>query len=231
MSARKAVVTGGTSGIGAATVALLRADGWDVVPTGFTEAEIAAAGPSARFLDVRDTAAVEAFFNAFDSLDGLVNAAGVGAIGDAMDQDVWDATIDVNLSGTYRCCRAAYPALSEAGGSVVNIASVLGYVGNVHAPAYAAAKAGVVNMTRALGARWAREGLRVNAVAPGYIETPMTEHVRTDNDRASTVLGRTHMGRFGQPEEVAAMIVWLLSDAASFVTGSTHLVDGGYTAT
>ena len=224
------IITGGTSGIGKATADILRREGWEVVQTGLTEAELAAC-PGGRPLDVRDTEAVDALFGEFDRLDGLVNAAGVGALGDGMDLDVFEATLDINLTGTFRCCRAAYPALLNAGGAVVNIASVLGYSGNPAVPAYCASKAGVINMTRALGARWASEGVRVNAVAPGYIETPMTAHVRTDNEANARVMARTHIDRFGQPEEIGEMIAFLLSEKAGFVTGSTHIVDGGYTAT
>ena len=230
--AKTCIVTGGTSGIGAATAAILRAEGWDVIPTGFTDEELAAAGSEARRLDVRDNAAVEALFGEFDELHGLVNAAGVSGIeSDQTELPQFEFVMDVNVTGTMRCCKAAYPALVRTGGAVVNIASVLGFLGNVHAVAYATSKAAVVNMTRSLGARWIREGVRVNAVAPGYIETPMTEPVRSDNARNATVMTRTHIGRFGRPEEVGHLIAFLLSDKASFIAGSTHLVDGAYTAT
>ncbi len=228
---KTAIVTGGTSGIGRATAELLRAQGWRVLATGLSEAEVAAAGGEAERLDVTDDAAVAALFARFDRLDGLVTAAGMVAREAEWEIESFARVLDVNLTGTVRACVAAHPALRRAAGAVVTIASIMGYVANPRAPAYAASKAGVINLTRALAARWAPDGIRVNAVAPGYVETAMTEVVRQDNAMADALLQRQKLGRWGRPEEIAELIVWLLSAKASFVTGSTHLADGGYLTT
>lgn len=225
---RTIVITGGASGIGAATATQLRAEGARVFVTGLTPGEVEAAGADASQLDVRDGAAVERYFSQFDELHGLVNAAGMSGSGDPENMALFEQVIDVNLTGTMRASLAAKAALAKTGGAVVNIASVLGYVGSPRAIAYSASKGGVVNLTRALGSAWAPEGIRVTAVAPGYIETPMTSIVRQAPEVEERVLERQQMHRWGKPEEIAEMIVWLLSDKASFVTGSTHIVDGGY---
>jgi meso-butanediol dehydrogenase / (S,S)-butanediol dehydrogenase / diacetyl reductase len=138
--------------------------------------------------------------------------------------------VDVNLSGTYYASRAALPALAESGaGSITNLASIYGLVGGSLSPAYAASKGGVVNLTRQMALQWAPR-VRVNCVCPGIIETPMTAALLADPAWREAMLGRHPLKRFGQPEDVAAAILYLASDDAAFVTGVALPVDGGYTA-
>ena len=231
---RKALVTGGTGGIGRGTVEALLAAGWKVLATGATEAEVAAMPPapglSTAVLDVTDEAQVASFMDKFDRLDALVNAAGILRRGDEHRIEVFERVIAVNLTGTMRMCLACHPLLKASGGAVVNIASMLSYFGGALVPAYSASKGGVVQLTKSLAAAWAADGIRVNAVAPGWIETEMTAPLRIDPARNTAILSRTPMGRWGQPAEVGAVIVLLLSPGAGFVTGATLPVDGGYAA-
>lgn len=228
------VVTGGTSGIGAGVASALHEAGYKVIAATVSKAEINAySGPKEidlRVMDVTDDKAVKALFAGLGDLHGLVNCAGILRRNDEYDIDVFEQVINVNLTGTMRCCLAAYPLLAASGGSIVNTASMLSTFGGPLVPAYSASKGGVSQLTKALAGKWASEGIRVNAVAPGWIETEMTRGVREAPKRSEAILSRTPLNRWGKTSEVGALVKWLLSDEASFVTGAVYPVDGGYLA-
>lgn len=230
---RRALVTGGTGGIGLGVVQALLEDGWHVVATGATDAEVAAVPPRdglrLRRLDVTSDAEV-AELRVGDRLDALVNCAGILRRGEEYDIATFARVLDVNLTGTMRTCMAAHDALAASKGAIVNTASMLSFFGGPLVPGYSASKGGVVQLTKALAARWAADGVRVNAVAPGWIETPMTMGLRDDPAREAAILARTPMARWGCPEEVGRVVRALLGPDFAFVTGATIPVDGGYSA-
>jgi NAD(P)-dependent dehydrogenase (short-subunit alcohol dehydrogenase family) len=231
---KQAVVTGGTGGIGAGVAAALATRGWQVIVTGATRAEVegfaAIEGVTARVMDVTDDASVAAVFGDLSHLDGLVNCAGILRKVDEYDLSVFQKVIDVNLTGTMRCCLAAHPLLADGGGAIVNTGSMYSIFGGPHAPAYTASKGAVAQLTKSLAGRWGADGIRVTAIAPGWIETPMTAAIRGDASREPAIMNRTPLGRWGQPSEVGAVVAWLLSEEASFITGVLYPVDGGYSA-
>lgn len=219
-----AVITGAAGGIGGALVAGFRGAGYAVVGVD------RAAGDGIEPLDITDREAVAAFGARFDTLDVLVNAAGVLRLREEYDPAVFTAVVDVNLAGTMRLCVACRPALAAGRGAIVNIASMHALFGAPLSPAYAASKAGVAQLTKSLAVAWAKDGIRVNAIAPGWIETPMTVPARSDEKRNRAVLDRTPMGRWGKPGDIVGPVLFLASDAARFVTGVVLPVDGGYSA-
>jgi len=233
-----AVVTGAGSGIGAAIARELAASGAKVVvqDMDLTKAEAVAAefGGKAMGGDVSDAAVVEKLIADTVAWGGglhlLVNNAGIGgplaSVGD-YPLDGWKKVIDVNLNGVFYGMRFAIPAMTQ-GGAIVNMASILGSVGFAGAAAYTAAKHALLGLTKVAAMEYSAKGIRVNAVGPAFIETPLLSALPPD---AKAGLVAAHpIGRLGTPEEVAALTVFLLSDRASFITGSYHLVDGAYTA-
>jgi len=231
---KKVLVTGGTGGIGVGVAHCLAEVGCSVIAVSASQAELDAFKPQdrieLRLMDVTDQTSVDAVFATMDRLDGLVNCAGILRRGDEYDIDVFQRVIDVNLVGTMRCCLAAQPLLANSKGSIVNMASMLSTFGGPLVPAYSASKGGVSQLTKALAGQWAESGIRVNAIAPGWIETEMTQGLRDNPERAEGIMARTPMKRWGKTSEVGALVRWLLSDEASFVTGSVYPVDGGYLA-
>jgi NAD(P)-dependent dehydrogenase (short-subunit alcohol dehydrogenase family) len=232
----RVVVVGGTGGIGAAITKEFIALGATVTATAATEKELqnadfgALEGLSLAALDVTDDKAVNQFAGEIGNINALVNCAGILRRDEEFDLEIFQKVIDVNLTGTMRCCTAFRGALARSKGSIVNIASMNAFAALPRLPAYCASKGGIVMLTRALAHAWAGEGIRVNAVAPGYIETPINAEGRKDKEHYDKIAGRTALKRWGQPEDVAATVAYLCMPAANYVTGSVAMVDGGFLA-
>ncbi len=171
-----------------------------------------------------------ALLDRFDALHHVVNCAGVIRRGAELEPDVFADVIDINLTGTMRVCAAARGRLAASKGTIVNTASMLSFFGGGLVPGYAASKGGIAQLTKSLAIAYAGDGIRVNAVAPGWIATPLTSALREDKDREAAIMARTPMKRWGKPEEIAAGVLFLASPLASFVTGTVLPMDGGYMA-
>ncbi|WP_227356740.1 SDR family NAD(P)-dependent oxidoreductase [Haladaptatus salinisoli] len=247
LDGRVAVVTGGTRGIGRAIARAFADAGADVVPTSRSEDAVDAAVADVRDrgadsfscpVDVANEDDVDALFERVEAelggVDVVVNNAGINpdaALGrpEAVDADAFDETVEVNLGGAFLCAKRAAEHLHDAGGSVVNVASVGGLVGLPRQHPYVASKHGLVGLTRSMALDWAPE-VRVNAVAPGYVSTELTDDLEANDRLRRSILDRTPLDRFADPEEIAGPALFLASDAASFVTGSCLTADGGWTA-
>jgi NAD(P)-dependent dehydrogenase (short-subunit alcohol dehydrogenase family) len=219
-----ALVTGAAGGIGRALAAGFAGAGYAVIGVD------RAAGENVVDLDIADTDAVNSFAAGLDTVAVLINAAGVLRRPDEFDPEVFADVLDINLTGAMRMATACKPALAKVGGAIVNFASMYAYFGAAHAPAYAASKGGIVQLTKSLAVAWARDNIRVNAIAPGWIVTPLTKNARSDEARNAAILARTPMARWGDPEELVGPALFRASDAARFITGVTLPVDGGYAA-
>ena len=234
-SGKVALVVGGTSGIGAAIADAFAGLGAVVTVTGASRDECDAARASPRFLcrdavalDVRDDAAVTALIASLPRLDVLVNCAGIIRRGAEHDVAVFAEVLAINLTGTMRCCALARDKLKGAAGAIVNTASVLSFLGGGLVPGYSASKGGVAQLTKSLAIAYASDGIRVNAIAPGWVTTPLTQALQADPQRSAAILARTPLARWAAPEDIAGAAVFLCSPAARFVTGVVLPVDGGY---
>jgi NAD(P)-dependent dehydrogenase (short-subunit alcohol dehydrogenase family) len=230
---RQVFVSGGTSGIGAAIAQAFAQTGAKVTATGATEAEVQAAKQHApevhhQVLDVRDGAAVKALLHSLGPLDVVVNCAGIIQRQAELDPEAFERTVDINLNGTMRVCAAAREGLKAQQGCIVNTASMLSFFGGGLVPGYSASKGGVAQLTKSLAIAYASDQIRVNAVAPGWIATPLTQALQQDPERSAQILGRTPLGRWGQPQDIADPVLFLASPAARFITGVVLPVDGGY---
>lgn len=241
-----AIITGSGSGIGKSTALLFAKEGAKVVVTDINEEhgnsvvkEIEANGGDAIFIKADTSKAedsemtVKKTIEKFGQLDIAVNNAGISGPTEPIGEysiEAWDKVISINLSGVFYGMRYQIPEMQKAGkGSIINVASILGQVGFANSSAYAAAKHGVVGLTKTAGLEYGKSGVRINAVGPAFIETPLVKDSLSED--AYNSLAEMHsMGRLGQPNEVAELFLWLASDKASFATGAYYPIDGGYLA-
>ena len=225
---KSVLVVGGTSGIGAGIADAFAALGAQVSVTGATQQECDGSSHRAIAADVRDDGAMARVIGDMARLDVLVNCAGIIRRGAEHEIETFESVIAINLAGTMRACALARPKLARTQGAIVNTASMLSFFGGGLVPGYSASKGGVAQLTKSLAIAYAKEGIRVNAIAPGWVDTPRTKSLREDPARDAAILARTPLGRWAVPEDVAGAVVFLCSPAARFITGAVVPIDGGY---
>lgn len=234
---RTVLVTGGVSGIGRAVSLAFKRCGAHVVACGLTDEELLAARADNDFegieiekLDVTDQSAISRLIGGLARLDVVVTCAGLIRREAEHDPEVFEHVIDVNLTGSMRTAATARPLLARSKGSIVFIGSVMSYFGGPKQPAYSASKGGIRNLTMSLAAAYAVDGIRVNAVAPGWVVTNLSRGAREDATRNAAIMSRTPIGRWAGTDEIADPVLFLCSDAARYMTGTLMAVDGGYTS-
>jgi NAD(P)-dependent dehydrogenase (short-subunit alcohol dehydrogenase family) len=232
---KQVLVSGASTGIGLAIALGFSRLGATVTATGSTASKLDAARADPAFagirfavLDVRDRAAVDAFVGALPGLDVLVNTAGIARPDAEWEEETYLDVIDVNLNSAMRLSVAAWPLLKRTRGSIINTASMLSYLADDSVPAYGASKTGIVGLTRALAHKFGPDGIRVNAIAPGYHKTQMTRPLWSDPVPAAKIAARSALKRWGTVDDLVGTALFLASPAAAFVTATTLPVDGGY---
>ncbi|MDB5954610.1 SDR family oxidoreductase [Ramlibacter sp.] len=229
---KRALVAGATQGIGAVIANHLAALGAQVTALGLGEGDgTLASAVAVRQADVTAQAQLDAVLADIPELDIVFNCAGIIKRGAEHDLAVFEQVLAVNLTGTMRVCTATREKLKARRGCIVNTASMLSFFGGGLVPGYAASKGGIAQLTKSLAIAYAADGIRVNAVAPGWIATPLTQALQDDPARSGPILARTPLGRWGTPDDVARAAVFLCTPAAAFITGVILPVDGGYLVT
>lgn len=228
-SSRLAVITGGGTGIGLGCATCLAAEGWEVLCLGLEQVDPWPYGLRFQQVDVTDREAVRRALKGLERIDGLVNAAGI-VLHDRkeFEPEGFERVIDVNVLAVNQVTLVALPALQLARGAVVNFASMWSFFGSGRNPAYATSKGAIVALTRSHAVAFAASGVRVNAVAPGWVDTRLAAGAIHHPERSGPILSRIPLGRWAQPEDVARVVRFLLSEDAAYVTGAMLPVDGGY---